>query len=118
MIKNHVAAGKGTEEVALTGTTTNSYVAALTLDARSLARTTITVKNTDGANALKYKVEVRYSDYANGDDYEVVPETEITAGDWAVDEWIYKRAMIKISVKSSVADSHATYQIYRLSDRW
>jgi len=94
-----------------TGTTTNNYVTALDLDERGALATTLTVKNTDGGNALLVKVSVRHSDYSAGTWDVVYPETQVDAGDEALIELIYGRARTKVEVKSASSGNHATYTV-------
>lgn len=92
-----------------TGTTVNAYADSLDWPCSGFSNKNIHLKNTDGANALKYKV-LTYA-YAGGLPYEEVAETILAIGDTAQIILQYAYAAVKVQVKSSVGDSHATYQL-------
>lgn len=91
------------------GTTINDYVDALDWFCLGFPSKTIHLKNTDDANALKYKV-FTYT-YAGGVPYEEVAETVLAHGGTAQIILVYAYAAVKVQVKSSVPDSHATYEL-------
>lgn len=97
-----------------TGTTTNSYADALDWSCIGYQHKNIQLKNTDGANALKYKV-LTYA-YEGGNEYEEVAETVLAAGAVAQIILDYPYAQVKIQVKSSVGGSHATYEVDYIGD--
>jgi hypothetical protein len=92
-----------------TGTTANAYAAALTWKCVGYHRKTIILKNTHGANQLKFKVLV--FDYPGGNEYELVAETALDAADLSKLVFNDAYARIVLQVKSSIADTHATYQV-------
>ena len=92
-----------------TGTTTNDYANALDWPCTGLTSKAIHLKNTDAANALKYKV-LTYA-HASGLSYEEVVETTLAIGDIAQIVLLYPYATVKVQVKSSVTNDHATYQL-------
>lgn len=93
----------------LTGESVNAYADALDWSCLGFASKTIHLKNTHGANALKYKV-LTYA-HAGGLPYEEVAETELAHGDIVQIILEYAYAAVKVQVKSSVPDSHATYEL-------
>ena len=92
-----------------TGTTTNDYANALDWPCTGLTSKAIHLKNTHGANALKYNV-LTYA-HSGGIPYEEVAETLLAFGDIAQIVLLYQYAAVKVQVKSSVTDDHATYQL-------
>ena len=99
----------------LTDTTTNDYVDALDWPCLGTPSKTIHLKNTDGANALKYKV-LTYA-HKDGNSYEEVAETSLAAGDTAQILLEYGYAQVKVQVKSSVGNAHATYELDYLGNK-
>lgn len=93
----------------LIGTTVNDYADALDWPCLGLPSKAIHLKNTDGANALKYKV-LTYA-HAGGLPYEEIAETVLAFGDTKQIILEYAYAAVKVQVKSSVGDSHANYQL-------
>lgn len=93
----------------LTGTTVDAYADALNLPCLGFPSKTIHLKNTDDANALKFKV-LTYA-YAGGLPYEEIAETILAVGDITQIILEYAYAAVKVQVKSSVGGSHATYQL-------
>ena len=93
----------------LTGTTVNAYADALDWLCLGLLSKVIHLKNTDGANALKYKV-LTYT-HAGGLPYEEIAEVVLAVGDTKQIILEYAYAAIKVQVKSSVGGDHATYQL-------
>ena len=91
------------------GTTVNDYVDALDWPCLGVPSKTIHLKNTDAANALKYKV-LTYA-HVDGSPYEEVAETVLAIGDIAQIILLYPYAAVKVQVKSSVTNVHATYQL-------
>ena len=90
-----------------TGTTTNSYADALDWDTRNIHDKTIMLKNT-GSNALDYKL-LSYA-IITGIDFEETAGS-LEAGGIAKFALSNPYARIKLQVKSTVADSHTTYEI-------
>ena len=98
----------------VTGTTTNDYAYGLEWLGHAFDKNTIIIKNTDAANALKLKVYA----LASADGLLVplelsagVTERTLVAGDTQKVNIYYHYYAIYVAVKSSVAESHATYQI-------
>ena len=93
----------------LVGATVNDYAVALSWLCLGMGNKTVLLKNTDGANALKYKVLT----YANKDgvEYEEIAETVLAAGDTTQVVLEYGYALVELKVKSSVGGSHATYEL-------
>ena len=89
--------------------TVDAYVNALSWACLGIAKKTLMLKNTDSANALKYKV-LTYADEA-GVAYEEVAETEITHGNSAQVILEYAYALIVVQVKSSVGAASADYEL-------
>ena len=106
-MKQESAVGRTTDTAS--GTTTNSYADALDWFCVEYPHKTIMLKNTDAANALKYKC-LTYA-YYGGNEYEEVSETTLAAGNIAQINLDHAYAEVKIQLKSSVDDSHATYRI-------
>ena len=97
-----------------TGTTTNDYVTAYSVNSQWAADATIVVTNTDASNNLTYEVLV-YSHYDSGEPYTLTSGT-VAHGD--SDQVILVRhSRVDVRVKSAVSDSHATYQIDSLLGR-
>ena len=92
----------------LNGTTTNDYVTILSWGCLGFGNKNIHLKNTDAANALKYKM-LTYA-HKDGNPYEEVAETSLAAGDLAQIILEYGYAQVKIQIKSSVGGAHATYE--------
>ena len=92
-----------------TGTTTDDYADALDWDARYLRDKSILLKNTDGANGLKYKLLVQM--YYGGADHEEVAETTLAPGEEASFQYLKPYARMKLQVKAASAGSQATYQV-------
>ena len=99
----------------LTGVTANAYAYGLKWICLGVASKTIFLKNTDVANALKYKVLTLA--YHNGIEYEEVAETALAVGDIAQINLGYPYACVKVMVKSSVADTPAEYEIDYTGDK-
>lgn len=93
----------------LTGATVNAYAAALDWGCLGFTKKTIHLKNTHGANALKYKL-LTYV-YKDGNEYEEVSETVLAAGDIAQFVLNNVYAQVKLQVKSSVGGNHATFAV-------
>lgn len=93
----------------ITGATIDAYAAALSWPCLGMGMKTIVLKNTDGANALKYKV-LTYA-HKDGVAYEEVAETEITSGNLAQVILEYAYAKVVVQVKSSVGSTPADYEL-------
>ncbi len=91
------------------GTTADAYAYGLKWICLGMASKTIFLKNTDIANALKYKVLTLA--YHNGIEYEEVAETSLAVGDIAQINMGYPYACVKVMVKSSLAGTPADYEI-------
>ena len=105
-VANNIPDGLSDE---VSGATVNAYADALNWPCLGLTKKTIHLKNTHVANALKYKL-LTYV-YEDGNEYEEVAETVLAAGDTAQFVLHYAYAQVKIQVKSSVGDSHATFVV-------
>ena len=92
-----------------TGTTTNDYAIALKWPCVGLGSKQIWLKNTHGVNGLTYKVTT-YLD-GGGISSAFLGDTALVAG--ATDDILLTRpyGLVVVEVKSTVAASHATYQI-------
>ena len=103
------------EEGSVTGTTTNAYVDAWDWDVRDLGSKIVLIENTDGVNALRYRVYTR--SYYTGIDGPEVDETVLIAA--AIDKitLAYTYSRVIIQVIDDVALSHATYQIDYIGGR-
>lgn len=97
------------------GSTADDYASALSWACLGIAKKTLMLKNTDSANALKYKVLT----YANKDGvaYEEVAETEITHGNSAQIILEYAYALVVVQVKSSVGAASADYELDYMGNR-
>lgn len=93
----------------IAGATVDAYVTALTWPCLGMGLKTLHLKNTDGVNALKYKV-LSYA-HKDGVAYEEVAETEITAGDLAQVLLEHAYAQVIVQVKSSVGAAPADYEL-------
>ena len=82
-----------------TGTTTNAYVSALEWKCVGYHRKTLILKNTDGANQLKFKIYVY--DYPGGNAYESVAETALDAGDVSKSVFNDKYSVNKFSTSNT-----------------
>jgi len=105
-ISNNVSYGLSNS---ISGSTLNAYADALDWGCLGFTKKVIHLKNTDVANALKYKL-LTYA-YKDGNEYEEVSETALASGDTAQFILINAYAQVKLQVKSSVASSHATFEI-------
>ena len=92
-----------------TGETVNAYTDALNWSCLGFSTKMLYLKNTDLANALKYKV-VSYA-FKDGNVHEEVVETILAAGAFARLSVTAALAQVKIQVKSSVGDAHATFRV-------
>lgn len=106
-IANNVPAGLSNS---LTGSTINDYANALKWPCLGFGNKNIVLKNTDGANSLKYKV-LTYAHHDGGAYYEEVAETILGPDDEAQIILEYAYAKVVVEVKSSVGGAHADYQI-------
>lgn len=96
------------------GTTVNAYADALDWRCLGYQNKNITLKNTHGSYALKYKV-LTYA-FLAGNEYTEVAETTLAAGDTAQIILQNEYAQVKVQVKSSATNNHATYQINYIGD--
>ena len=99
----------------VTGTTTNDYANALDWASEGFASKTIVLKNTHATNALLYKV-LTYA-YSGGVELTEVSEATLAVGTSRVIRINQAYAVVKVQVKSSVADTHATYMLEYIGDR-
>ncbi|MEA1957599.1 MAG: hypothetical protein U9N01_04510 [Euryarchaeota archaeon] len=97
------------------GATIDDYVIALSWLCLGMGRKTLLLENTDGANALKYKI-LTYAN-ENGIVYEEVAETEITAGNLAQVILEHAYAKVVVQVKSSVGSTPAGYELDWVGNR-
>ena len=111
-IANNVPDGLSDE---ITGATVNAYANALNWPCIGFTKKVIHLKNTDVANALKYKL-LTYA-YNGGNEYEEVAETVLVAGDTAQFVLNYVYAQVIVQVKSSVGGSHATFVLNYTGNR-
>jgi|TARA_R100001530_G_scaffold106954_2_gene74732 hypothetical protein len=91
-----------------TGTSANAYVAVQETDVAAFRTTIHYIKDTDGANGITYKIEATI----DGTNYETIKaEATLAAGadyfETDTDAW----DSVKISIKSTVSDSHGTYSV-------
>jgi len=97
-----------------TGTTVNAYTNALEWSCPGIKNKGITLKNTDAANDLKFKV-LTYR-HPSGKSKEFVAETTLAATKTVDITLNDAYALIEVAVKSAVADTHATYQIDKVGN--
>ena len=95
------------DKSSLSGTTTGSYVSALDWATEELAAKTILLKNTDGANSLKYKLLGYAVD--GGFSKELVAEHTLLAGEIA--EFHYDRQWHRLVLQVINGSGAATYQV-------
>ena len=116
MTENYSEANYGIQKVeesnSQTGTTANAYAEAKRIDAKTLKEKMMVLTNTHATNVLKYKLEGYAAKYGVGQAFELVPETTLAgASEQALFTFQRLYACLVLSVKSSVTDTHATYQI-------
>lgn len=107
-------------EDSVDGTTEDAYTDALDVDTRGMKSFSAVMKNTDGANSLDWRLRARASNYAAGADEEIPEcpgEETLAFGTKGLAELIKSYSRIKIQVKSTVADTPATYTIDYLINR-
>ena len=107
-------------EGSVSGTTTNAYVDAVDVDTRGMKSFSAVMKNIDGANSLDWRLRARPANYAAGADEEIPEcpgEETLAAGEKGLAELIKSYSRIKIQVKSTLADTPATYTIDYLINR-
>jgi hypothetical protein len=94
-----------------TGTTSDDYVAGLTLDALGFLSKRIAIKNTGGVNTLKFKILSHYAE--SGVDVTEKAETTLAPGvSWAsTTELEHACNDIEVDVASNVGSAATTYQI-------
>ncbi len=98
-------------ENSVSGSTVNAYVTVVDLDVRGLEAITINIKNTDGANALKYQTLLRYANYASGTNVTDWQDIVVVAGDESPVLYEHGYARIIVQVASNVGGAHATYEV-------
>lgn len=98
-------------------TTTNAWANALDLDYRGVIDGSFEIENTDAANSLDYKVLERAANYASGTDEELVASYTLAFGEKAKVNLNYAHSRIKVQVKSTLADTPATYTVEYLINR-
>lgn len=91
-----------------TGTTTSSYADALIVDLRPFDESSITLKNTDGAESLYYRLKV-YSKYFDGIETIEVTETSLASGETATIRLEERWARADLQVKDN--SGNADYKI-------
>jgi len=107
-------------EDAASGTTANAYADALDVDTRGMKSMSMELANTDVANSLTWQLRCRYADYTAGTDEEIVEapgEEPLAFGEKGLATLLKAYSRIKVQVKSTVADSHATYTLTYLINR-
>lgn len=107
-------------ETSASGTTGNAYADALDVDTRGMKSFSAVLKNTDGANSLDWRLRARPSNYTAGADEEIPEcpgEETLAAGEKGLAELLKSYSRIKIQVKSTLADTPATYTIDYLINR-
>jgi len=117
---NNVKTQTSHTEDSVSGTTGNTYADAVDADIRGMKSLSAVVKNTDGANSLNWRLRARPSNYATGADEEIPEcpgEETLAAGEKGLAELIKSYSRIKIQVKSTLADTPATYTIDYLINR-
>lgn len=107
-IRSHVAAGISGSS---SGTTVDAYVAGLSLDCLGYLSKRVLIKNTGGANSLKFKVISHYSE--GGVDVTEKSETVLAFGaSWAsTTELEHACNDIEVDVAANVGSSQTTYTI-------
>jgi len=111
--------GYANEESSVSETTTNTYADALDLDTRGAKGMSAVVKNTHGSNSLDYRLRARPANYSGGADEEIPEapgEQSLGPGEKGLVTLLKAYSRVKIQVKSTVADSHATYTIDYLTN--
>ncbi len=116
MADTAVRSQRNYERYAQTGTTTNDYVAGLTTDIAE--KWTLVIKNTHGANALKYKIHILPNRDVATDYDEYVPEQTLAAGGITaleIGEILVDNVLVY--VKAASGGSQATYSISCIAKR-
>jgi len=90
------------------GTTVDAYANALDLDTRGQRSKTIILKNTAGANGLKYKLLIS-AFFEAGEQAEEVAETTLAAGATAKFRYVGAYGRMILQVKAAVGSAQATY---------
>ena len=98
----------------VSGTTVNAYANALEWQSSAFDKNTFIITNDDVANALTLKVLVLAD--SDGVQYPLelaagITERDLAAGDRQIVKLWYPYYAVYIAVKSTVPDSHATYQV-------
>jgi len=117
---NNVKTQTSHTEDSASGTTGNTYADAVDVDTRGMKSLSAVVKNTDGANSLDWRLRARPSNYAAGTDEEIPEcpgEETLAAGEKGLAELLKSYSRVKIQVKSTLADTPATYTIDYLINR-
>jgi len=107
-------------EDSVSDTTGNAYADALDVDTRGMKSMSAVVSNTHGANSLDWRIRARASNYTAGADEEIPEcpgEETLAFGEKGLMELMKAYSRIKIQVKSTVADTPATYNIDYLINR-
>ncbi|MBA7702563.1 hypothetical protein ES703_111332 [subsurface metagenome] len=107
-------------EDSVSGTTANAYADALDVDTRGVKSISMELANTDGANSLTWQLRCRYADHAAGTDEEIAEapgEDVLTFGTKGLVTLLRGYSRIKVQVKSTVGDAHATYTLNYLINR-
>jgi hypothetical protein len=97
-----------------TGTTTDSYVVAYTVNLQWAMDSVIVIGNTDASNNLDYDVSVN-SHYDSGIMHGLTDGT-IAYGE-SQEIILVRHSKVQVRVKSSSAGNHATYQIDSIAGR-
>jgi len=91
----------------VSGTTTSSYVEALSWSCLGYSYKNIVLKNTDDTESLKYKV-LTYA-YRDGIEFEEIPETSLAVGDIAQITLHFPYDVVVVKVKDD--SGNASYGI-------
>lgn len=111
--------GYANKEGSVSDTTTNVYTDALDLDTRGAKGMSAVVENTHGTNSLDYRLRARPANYSAGADEEIPEapgESTLGPGEKGLVTLLRAYSRVKIQVKSTVAESHATYTIDYLTN--
>jgi len=99
----------GQKQATGSGTSANAYASAAHCRCRYLDKKTLCLKNTDGSNGLSYKLLGYLSE--GGTATELVAETALAAGEDALFNYNNAYHALDLQLKSTVADTHATYTV-------
>lgn len=109
--------GEKYTEDSVSGTTGNAFTDALDIDMRGIKNGAFVVENTDDANSLDYKVLEERANYAGGTDEELQASYTLAHGEKGLVALQDAHSRIKVQVKSTLADTPATYTIEYLINK-